>query len=133
MQVLEKDEELRGPPDGGRWISRPDAARRAGVHYNTLIQWQEQGLFAADEVKSVKQGKDRILWFYDISALDKIVATRHPASRLSEGETKERLAALEAENSELRAYLAYERERNRAWESERRELLDRILKLAERG
>lgn len=124
-----KEEEEGAPPDGGRWISRPEAAKRAGVHYNTIIQWQEQGLFGEDEVKSVVQGKDRILWFYDISALDRIVATRHPTSRLSEGETRERVAALEAENAELRRQLSREAELRRETDTERRQLLEKILRL----
>jgi hypothetical protein len=28
----------------GNWLSRQDAAARAGVHYNTIRQWEQQGL-----------------------------------------------------------------------------------------
>lgn len=109
-----------------RWLSRQEAAKRAGVHYNTIRKWhQELGLFGPNEVERRKRGHDGWEWFYDISALDRIASERHTPGKLSEGDTRERIAALEAENAELRQQLMKS-------ETERRELLERILRLAER-
>lgn len=110
------------------WLSRQDAAKRAGVHYNTLREWQEQGLVITK--RSSDAANAEVLT--ELSSLDKFIATRHTPSRLSESETRERLAALEAENRELRARLAHSETERRELQEQQQRLLERVLRLAER-
>lgn len=117
---------LADPPEP-RWISRREAAKRTGLHYNTIRKWHEVlHLFAPREVQRRKRGSDGWEWFYDISAVDRIAAERHTPVRFTEGETRERVAALEAENAELRQQLMKS-------ETERRDLMARVMDLAHRN
>ena len=118
-----------------RWLDRREAAKRAGVHYNTIRKWHEDlHLFGPDEVRKDTRGNDGIKWFYDISALDRIVSERHTPGKYSEGDAKEQIAALRAELAEVRAQLAKSeterRDQQTRHEAERRDMLEKILRLA---
>jgi DNA-binding transcriptional MerR regulator len=102
------------------WLTRQEAAKRAGVHYNVIRDWERKGYIDVRRSGPAQNAEVMV----SLSSLDKHLSTRHTTSRLSEGETRERLATLEAENRELRHRLA-------ASETERRELLERVLRLAE--
>lgn len=107
--------------EAGEWLSRQEAAKRAGVHYNTIRKWAEEGLLETRKVPG--QGPYEVQ--IEVGSLDKIIQDRHTSRQLSDGDTKERIAVLEAEVRELRTQLARS-------EIERRELLERVLRLAER-
>lgn len=103
-----------------QWVSRQEAARRAGVHYNTIRnEWEPTGRL---RTKKVRRGKSYEV-LIELSSLDALIASRHTAGRSTQG-GDERIAALEAENRELRAALASER-------AERRELVERVLRIVE--
>ena len=104
----------------GNWIDRREAAERAGVHYNTIRNWHEGlQLFGPGEVRRESRGNDGFKWYYDVAALDRIVAARGPAYRLP-SDLRAQLAALRASLAEVRAQLAKS-------EAERRRLLESIL------
>ena len=105
----------------GEWLSRQEAAKRAGVHYNTIRKWAEEGLLETKKIPG--QGPYEVQ--IEVGSLDRVIASRHTARQLPDSDTRERLAALESENRELRTRLAQS-------ETERRELLERVLRLAER-
>ncbi|MGI8407590.1 MAG: hypothetical protein ACR2L3_03680 [Actinomycetota bacterium] len=105
-----------------QWLTRNEAAKRAGVHYNVIREWQRKGY-----VETRKDGPNanaEILT--DLTSLDKYLSTRQTGSRFSDSDTRERMASLEAEIRELRSALTKS-------ETERRGLLERVLRLAERS
>ena len=105
----------------GEWLSRQEAAKRAGVHYNTIRKWAEEGLLETKKIPG--QGPYEVM--IEVGSLDKVIKERHTSRQLTDGDTKERIAALEEEVRGLRTQLAKS-------ETERRELLERVLRLAER-
>lgn len=110
------------------WLSRQDAAKRAGVHYNVIKQWQEKGHVVSKKAGDAPNAE--ILT--ELSSLDRYLSTRHTPSRLSDSETREKLAALEAENRELRTRLAHSETERREQQEQVNKLLERVLRLAER-
>lgn len=114
------------------WLSRTEAAKRADVHYNTIRKWADpkEGYRTRAGTKLVLEtreipGQGPYEVQIEIDSLDRIIADRQTTRRLTEGDTKERVAALEEEVRGLRTQLAKS-------ETERRELLERVLRLAER-
>jgi hypothetical protein len=69
----------------GAWITREQAAREAGVHYNTIRQWEQAGL-----LRMVKQSGTRGA-LVSAADLGRIVAERAGGARDAEA-----IAALEA-------------------------------------
>jgi DNA-binding transcriptional MerR regulator len=111
------------------WLTRQEAARRAGVHYNVIRDWERKGLI--DVKRSGPAQNAEVL--VSLASLDKHLATRHTASKLSEGETREKLAAVEAENRELRSRLSQSETERREQQERINQLLERVLRLAEHG
>lgn len=106
----------------GQWLTRNEAAKRAGVHYNVIRTWQQKGY-----VETRRDGPNANAGFLtDLASLDRYLSTRRTGSKLSDSDTRERMASLEAENRELRSSLTKS-------ETERRDLLERFLRLAERN
>lgn len=93
----------------GRWLSRQEAAVRAGVHYNTIRQWEQQGLIGTTK-RSGRRGN-----LLSTEDLDRVVAQRGgaaiPAVAAASGAQSAALSrvvaqfatALEALLTELRA------------------------------
>src|SRR5438094_6249730 len=50
--AISKRSERRRPVVADGWLSRQEAATMAGVHYNTIRQWEQQGLLG----KTKRQG-----------------------------------------------------------------------------
>jgi predicted nuclease with TOPRIM domain len=109
------------------WLTRQEAARRAGVHYNVIRDWERKGLIDVKR-SGVAQNAEVLV---SLASLDKHLATRHTTSKLSEGETREKLAAAEAENRELRSRLATSETERREQQERIDKLLERVLRLAE--
>ena len=99
-----------------QWLGRQEAAKRAGVHYNVIRDWERKGLVEWKKAGNAQNAEILI----EIASLDSHLSTRSAPRRLSEGESREKVAALEAEVRELRAALAKS-------ETERHELLDRLF------
>lgn len=105
----------------GEWLTRKEAMRYAGVFYTTLQEWEEKGY-----IETKKAGdKPNSPILIEKSSLDRHLATRQTPGRLSESETRERLAAAEAQLHETRTALAKS-------ETERREIQERLEKQEER-
>jgi hypothetical protein len=68
----------RGPPkkkeiDLGRWISRAEAARLAGVTVNTIINWQkDEKVQAVADYRRDRGGSERRQWVYNPMELIKL-------------------------------------------------------------
>jgi len=95
-------------------IGRREAARRAGVHVNTIRLWERTG-----RLTPYKQENGNVL--IDPTELETIVTDRHDGS--DEEKLRIRAATLEAENRLLREQLEEERHRNE-------KLLHTIIELA---
>ena len=104
-----------------QWLSRQEAARRAGLHYNVIRDWERKGHI---EVKRAGSAQNAEI-FVEIASLDAHLAIRSTPRRMSDGEVREKVAALEAEVRELRTSLA-------KCETERKEILDRVFLALER-
>jgi len=96
------------------WLSRTDAAERAGVHRNTVIEWERRGLVRT------KRGPSRTGEQVLVNGTDLV---RTAASRPEGSSRPERVAALEVEN-------AFLRQRLEEVMVERQSLLDEILAIA---
>jgi len=96
------------------WLSRTQAAQRAGVHRNSIIAWEDKGLLRTRRVPG-PTGERVVIRAEDLE--------RALASRPEQVTKPERIAALEAEN-------AYLRERLAEVTAERQELLQEILRIA---
>lgn len=108
--------------DQGTWLSRKEAAKRAGVGETTIRQiWEPSGKLETRHVPLGKKGHYEVQ--IEVGSLDRMIAERQTPTRLSDSDIREKLAASEAENRELRSALAKS-------ETERRELVERILKIA---
>ena len=116
------------------WLTRKEAMRYAGVFYTTLQEWEEKGY-----ISTRKEGdRPNSPVLIEKASLDRHLATRQTPGKLSESETRERLAAADALVNELRTQLARsETERRELQESilaeqaQNRKLLERVLRLAE--
>jgi predicted site-specific integrase-resolvase len=96
------------------YISRNEAARRAGVHRNTILDWERRGLLRTKRVTG-PSGKQVNVSTQD---LDRVMAER-PNRRGEE----DRVAVLEAELANCRQRLA-------EVEAERARLLAEVLDIA---
>ena len=104
----------------GEWLTRKEAEKYAGVFYTTLQEWQEKGYITTK--KAGEKPNSPIL--IEKASLDKHLSTRHTPTKLSDSDTRERLAAVEAQLHETRQALANS-------ETERRELQDKLIRLME--
>ena len=124
--------------DEKTWLSRKEAAKRAGVGETTIRQiWEPSGKLETRKLPLGRKGHYEVQ--IEVASLDRMIAERQTPGRLSDSDTRERLAASEAENRELRSRLAQsEGERRELLDkldkasSENRKLLERVLRLAER-
>jgi Mg2+ and Co2+ transporter CorA len=96
--------------------------RYAGVFYTTLQEWEEKGYITTR--KEGDRANSPVL--IDKASLDRHLATRQTPGKLSESETRERLAAADALVNELRTALARS-------ETERRELQEQIMGMQEQN
>jgi DNA-binding transcriptional MerR regulator len=100
------------------YITRREAAARAGVHENSIRNWEEKGLL---KTQRQPRGSEYIV-LVEIASLDKILQERHESrTHLSDNE---RVIVLETENRELRNRLE-------AIDEERKQLLQELLKRVE--
>jgi Mg2+ and Co2+ transporter CorA len=104
------------------WLTRKEAMRYAGVFYTTLQEWEEKGYITTR--KEGDRANSPVL--IDKASLDRHLATRQTPGKLSESETRERLAAADALVNELRTALARS-------ETERRELQEQIMGMQEQN
>ena len=117
------------------WLTRKEAMKYAGVFYTTLQEWEEKGFI--ETRKAGDRPNSPVL--IDKASLDRHLATRQTPGKLSESETRERLAAADALVNELRTRLAQsETERRELQEQimgiqdQNHKLLERVLRLAEK-
>lgn len=97
------------------WITRAEAAARAGVHRNTIVAWEREGRLRTKRA-SGPTGEQVMVHVAD---LDRVIAGRPERPVSSDG----RVAALEAEIAALR-------ERLEEVTAERDRLMSEILAIA---
>jgi len=82
----------------GAWITRQQAADRAGVHYNTVRQWERTGVLRRGSQPGARET------LVSAADVDRLAATRGgkaAAGSGSSGDDASRLAALERSHREL--------------------------------
>ena len=97
------------------YITRREAAARAGVHENSIRNWEERGIL---KTREVPRGTQHIV-LIEAESLDAHIRERQAAQ--TSMSDSDRLAMVEAENRELRNRLE-------ACETERRQLLEELLR-----
>ena len=95
------------------WVPRAEAADRAGVHRNTILDWERRGLVKTRRAAG-PTGQQVVIRLID---LERVIAGRPDRASRSD------LAALQAENKYLRERLA-------EVTAEREDLLRELLDIA---
>jgi hypothetical protein len=109
------------------WLTRKEAMKYGGVFYTTLQEWEEKGFIVTR--KAGDRPNSPVL--IEKASLDRHLATRQTPGKLSESDTRERLAAADALVNELRTALSRSETERRRLEEQHHKLLERVLRLAE--